>query len=272
MLRKIAAAAWAKALRQGKIGPSEVARVLPEAGTLPPSAHQAGMRAAFSAYAPELTETELARHRQLAQKRIPAIRAHEGVSPEPYMDFLSAATARDPRTGGWQVHVTPEAGEELRDLAEVTQIVHGKPPLNFSAASDPSTTLATIAHEQGELAQLQAAEKGVYSGAHATHAGVLPRLKEQLGVRDPHTRRVFDLLRQANPGDAAMTKVLRAYGNVGNYTLPPGGRAHRTLERAVIQHFPAEVAARLEGILGKSVTTLPRPKNMALSALAHLSK
>lgn len=100
--------------------------------------------------------------------------------------------------------------------------------------SIPTFARSILQHERAEGVALGNVLSGLTpSSSNASHAGVLPVLAERAGIQDLATLNAMSRMRQSNPEDAATARILKQHGQVGNYVLPFGGKAHRSAEKQV---------------------------------------
>lgn len=126
----------------------------------------------------------------------------------------------------------------LKGIAERT----GMPLPNIPDSAWPAITKAVLDHEKAEGVQLGNVLAGeAASAAHASHAGLLPLLAERMNVQDPHAVAVMNWMRKLNPEDRKAARILKQHGQVGNYVLPFGGKAHRSAEAQVINKITPEL-------------------------------
>jgi hypothetical protein len=77
-----------------------------------------------------------------------------------------------------------------------------------------------------------------------------------MNVQDPHAVKVMDWLRQFNREDKVTARALKQHGQVGNYVLPFGGRAHRSAEKKIIKKInPQLPPMQLQRMLSSSAGT-----------------
>jgi len=127
---------------------------------------------------------------------------------------------------------------------------------------------------------------GDYRGnLFASHLGPSAVVAENLGVQNPHVRNFMGLVRQYHPEDAAVQRILRQHGMVGNYVPPLGGRTMRSVERAV-EKIPVSgqaLAARISTgaklapknlkqlrpveTIGKILSAIPHPKTQDIGKM-----
>lgn len=265
---KLSAAAWERALREKRITPEDAARIHPSIPKILSSAgdereyYQRGVRQALSEYAPELTGRSLTQHRELQRRRFPIVAKRENVSTDTLFGAPVAFSA-------------PEGTMVSKGMA--AQLREGL-GANVAPASDPSSLMATLQHELAERRHMEGMAHGIPLTPVASHAGTAPILAERLATRDPDTHKLFHQIRNL-PEDAAVGKLLKRFGATGNYTPPLGGRAHRTLERAVANAFPAlktEIGQRMLSVgfpvrrYSASAPALAAPA--ATKFLAHFAK
>jgi hypothetical protein len=141
----------------------------------------------------------------------------------------------------------------LKNIAERS----GRPLPNIPESAWPAITKAVLEHERAEGVQLGNVVSGQHaSAAHASHAGLLPLLAERMNVQDPHAVKVMDWLRQLNSEDKKTARALKQHGQVGNYVLPFGGRAHRSAEKQIIKKINPQLdAPQFQRMLSSSAGT-----------------
>ena len=201
-------------MRAGQMAESDVARLQAHSGG---ATGKAGIQKALQSFVSPLTPTQLAQHEKFHAKVNPYVERAHGVLFPSLPGEGDAYTML--RTG--QVHADQNtwraAGEK-----------------NFGTLP-PSAYRSTLEHEFAESRMVRGEkDKRYIAREFATHKGPAAVIAERLGFQNPDVHAYRDLLREDNPlympGDQVIQKKLRQHGMVGNYVMPLGGRAHRSID------------------------------------------
>lgn len=121
--------------------------------------------------------------------------------------------------------VVPRFGESPAEAyVRSAQERHGK----HMGVIDPSVTYGTLQHELGEAVEGGRAKLTPF----ASHLGVEPILREQLATQgDAIASKLFHKLRQQDPADAHVQKLIRQVGGTPGAPVPLEGKQHRALVR-----------------------------------------
>lgn len=177
-------------------------------------------------------------HRKAEVHGVPNTTVHTGAHP------LSIAATELRRDGTLQVTV-PEKGMAsvlLGSMQRTEPVARrlGESPAEAYVRSaqerhgkqigviDPTATYATLQHELGEAAEGGRAKVTPF----ASHLGVEPILREQLATQgDAVASKLFHKVRQQDPADAHVQKLIRQVGGTPGAPVPLDGKQHRALVR-----------------------------------------
>ena len=201
----------------------------------------ASIRKNLATAATDLDPAQLSRHRRLQGLLGEAVSRHEGAQ-------LRNKAMAGPAMANGMVHVSPQAGTQLRVMSEnpklapltMAGIMTGRDmpesvAKHLAKPQDPAIYRSILNHERGERAMFHATVAGQYRpNFFASHLGPAADLAERQGVRDPAVHELFDRIRQ-NTGkdDPRAFKLLRQAGVVAGNAPPLGGRAHRSIEERI---------------------------------------
>lgn len=230
-IREKTAARWEKMMRAGQLSAHDVARLQKETG----EKNLAGIKNKLQAFSSPLSPAQLARHEQLHDKLTPHVERHLGVKPT---DDSARYRARE-------------------DTIYASRAVDDEMALSHGPYVPPSNYRSTLEHEAAERRMGRGMNNGRYRAiayAQKGHYGPGAVIAERLGFQNPQTRALSDSLRLStsneDPFDEVIHRKLKQHGLVGNYVMPLGGRAHRSVDANLQQ------AAHL--LLEKN-EALPRP-------------
>ena len=188
---------------------------------------------------------------------------------------VGPATAKMPGTPGVTVMSDENAGRFLRQVSGNTidkikavmgtiNAEHLVPP----APVDPTLNRMAFQHELGEAAEF--GRNQVFP--HASHLGVEPIIRENLSsLGDPEAQTLMQQLRQGNPDDLLVSKLLRSVGATPDAPIPLEGAQHRALNRILTdsaeQLSPSARGRALQFMqqMGKEVPYVPEHVRKSLS-------
>lgn len=262
---KLASTRYEREIAHGNILRSDVAPVAPVDSLAPFLAPAARKATREHLIAPaELPDSEVELRRRVNEKRNLAYRTPQGhglarVTVESGAHpGLVAGTNPDFMLGGAKVHM-PDKGmasffkhvqdtgpfDQARNFVATAQAaakgegpgvaLHGLAMRRYpNLATDPALTYATLRHELGEAEESRRLVESKGVRPFASHLGTTPILREQEALLgDPQAIRDMAQVRQMNPGDARVQKLIRQVGGTPDSPLPLGGRQHAALNRRV---------------------------------------
>jgi hypothetical protein len=239
-IREKTAARWEKMMRAGQLSAHNVARLQKETG----EKNLAGIKNKLQAFSSPLNPEQLARNEQLHYKLTPHVERHLGVT---HTDRPAYYAPRE-------------------DTIYASRGADDKFSLRYVPYVPPSAYRTTLEHEAAERRMGRAVRSGRYNpiaNAQTAHYGPGAVIAERLGVQNPQTRALSDRLRLApsekDPFDEIIHRKLKQHGLVGNYVMPLGGRAHRSVDANLQQ------AAHLLRLKNQSLPDLLGLKNQSLS-------
>jgi len=210
-IREKTAARWEKMMRAGQLSAHDVARLQKETG----EKNLAGVKNKLQAFSSPLNPEQLARHEQLHYKLTPHVERHLGVTPTDRPAYYA------PR----------------EDTIYASRGADDKLSLRFVPYVPSSSYRSALEHEAAERRMTRAFRSGRYNliaNARTAHAGPGAVIAERLGFQNPQTRAFSDRMRLApskkDPFDEIIHRKLKQHGLVGNYVMPLGGRAHRSVD------------------------------------------
>lgn len=206
------AARWEKMMSAGKLTDHDLGRLLDHTG----GGDNEGIRKALQSFVSPLTPAQLARHEAFHAKVLPHYMQARGVLKPSAQAVLDSGPAFS-MNGTGQVHIDPAAWHQVRG-AEFG-------PLPQSALR------STVEHELAESRMQRGATAERYiPRPFSSHGGPGALIAERLGFQNPDVHAYRDLMRTEATNEADMLKRLRQHGMVGNYVMPLGGRAHRSVD------------------------------------------
>jgi len=110
--------------------------------------------------------------------------------------------------------------------------------ISETSAVDPSLEHAAMQHEFGERAARRAAlAKEVGARRIGSHLSETPLVAERSSLfMDPEANQIIDAWRMPDAENAFVVKKMRQMGHTHAQPMPLGGKAHRALSDAVLEH------------------------------------
>jgi len=262
---KLAATRLDKEIAKGTVTPQQVWERMKAnkqvSGPLPQSmwTSKSGLRAGMRAPVHAAHAKGLKRRREIAGRSAKAIAKSQKV--QPFMMPLMGPAALFPHKFDLPKHknpvvneaiqavakpgakVSPHSGSWVRKITELTDKPGSlKLPEGLKALAatlpiadrallkkqpvDKTLYKKILGHELGEMQETKAQP-------HASHRGMLPRIREQYPVGDPRAEKVMSKLRKLAPDDKLVTRLMTQAGGTPDRPIPEGGKQHRALRRMV---------------------------------------